>query len=287
MSMRRRPAMTLLEVLIAITLITMLLASLLTFFVQTTDVRERVRSDSARTRLVQNVFDRLRREFESTVAADTFAFPELQQFSGDRRSITFVTTPLPPDSSYAFAREAEWASGPAPRHDLRQITYQLWVDQEEDTEEGEPLVLGVLRTERRALDPVETQEDVAEGQDLKYIRHDLWAPELGYLEFRYYDGVQWSTTWNVPQGNRLPHLIQITVGFDSLLRDELEDQDLSEYPLEEYPLGPPTPSVNRFTTLVRLPAADEMFSARLSRLGDDVEEVYQSGGTEDGEGEEQ
>jgi len=157
------------------------------------------------------------------------------------------------------------------------VSYSLWLDPEEETDEGDPIVLGILRTERWAIDPAETAEDVAEGEDLIYERHDLWAPELGYLEFRYFDGIAWSTTWNVTEGNRLPHLIQITVGFDSLTRDDNEDIDLDEFPIEEFPLGPEVPNINRFSTLVRVPAADEMYWARLNKIGDEVEEQFTSG----------
>ncbi|MCK4343274.1 MAG: hypothetical protein KAY37_16290 [Phycisphaerae bacterium] len=277
--------MTLLEVVISIALIGLLLGALLSFFWQTVEIRKQAGHAAARTQIVKQMFAKITGELRNTVALEQVGFPDLEQFVGDRRSITFLTTPLPPEHSYVFFRESE--DNPAPRHDLLQVTYELWIDPEEETEEGDPLVGGVLRTERRALDPFETKETIPEGEDLLYLRHDLWAPELGYLEFRYFDGVEWSTTWNVSQGNRLPHLVQITVGFDSLLREDLEDQDLHEYPIDEYPLGPEESNPDRFTTIVRLPAADEMFSARLNRLSDEVEEIYEFGGLpgEEGEGE--
>ncbi len=278
MSRRRLRAMTLFEVVISIALIGMLLGSLTTFFHRTLTAREEVTREMDRTQLAQQMLLRMADELRGCIAREDLGY-ELTQFEGDRRSITFVTCPLPPTESYAFFRQSEYA--PPPRYDLREVTYELWIDPDDETDEGDPLVAGILRTEQRALLPYETEEDVPEGADLGWLRRDLWAPELGYLEFRYYDGVEWSTSWSVEQGNPLPHLVQITVGFDSLLREELDDQDLDQYPIEDedYELGPDVPDPDRYSLIVRIPAADEMFTARLYRLSSDVDEVYEFMGT--------
>ena len=285
---RRQPvrALTLFEVIISIALIALLLGSLLTFFWQTISIREQAAAAADRTQIVQQVLGHMADELRTSVAAEQIGFP-LQRFAGDRRRITFVTTPLPPTDLYAFYRESE--QRPDPRHDLREITYELWIDPEETTEDGEPLVGGILRTERRAINPSVSEEEVAEDEDLLYVRHDLWSPELGYLEFRYFDGVEWTTTWEVSKGNPLPQLVQITVGFVSLTKDELEDQDLEVYPIEQYPTGPDVPQPNHYSMIVRLPAADQMFTSRMNRIGGRVEELYQfvAPGAEAGTGEEE
>ncbi len=269
---RAARALTLLEVVISIALIAMLLGALLTFFWQTLTVRDQAVLAADRTQLVQQILGRMADELRGSVGLEQISFP-VEHFVGDRRRIRFLTAPLPPDESYAFYRESE--EHPAPRHDLREITYELWVDPDQTAEGGEPLVGGIVRTERRAIDPTIREEEVADGEDLLYLRHDLWSPELGYLEFRYFDGVEWTTRWQVTEGNPLPHLVQITVGFNSITRAELEDQDLQAYPIDQYPLGPDVPDFNRFSTIVRLPAADQMFGSRMKRLGEEVEELYQ------------
>jgi type II secretory pathway pseudopilin PulG len=289
-------ALTLLEVVISIALIALLLGALLTFFWQALLIRDQAERAADRTQLVQQVLEHMAAELRASVGVEKINFP-VQQFTGDRRSITFVTTLLPPAESYGFYRASELAYQPAPQQDLREVTYSLWIDPEETTEHGEPLVGGILRTERRALDPFLTEQEVPEDQDLLYLRHDLWSPELGYLEFRYFDGVEWTTRWEVTKGNPLPHLIQITVGFDSITKDELDDVDLEQYPLDRYPLGPDVPSPNRYSLIVCLPAADQMFGTRLNRLGQEVEEIYQfmapgagqpqGGGRTGGKGEEE
>lgn len=267
-----RRALTLLEVLISITLIALLLGALLTFFWQTLAARDVARRAADRTQLVQQVLNRLAGELRGCVGVDKVNFP-IRQFSGQRRSLTFVTAPLPAPDAYVFYTQAE--GRPHLPHDLREITYELWIDPDETTEEGEPLVGGILRTEREALNPYIPEEEVPENQDLLYVRRDLWSHELGYLEFRYFDGVEWHATWEVTEGNPLPQLVQVTVGFDSLTNAELEDQDLQSYPLDRYPLGPDVPYPNRYATVVRLPAADQTFSSRLHRLSDEVKEIYE------------
>jgi prepilin-type N-terminal cleavage/methylation domain-containing protein len=278
MSVRRgsaRRGLTLLEVVISVAIIALLLGSLLTFFFQTLTIREEAARLADRTNLVQQILQRMADEMQATIGVESVNFP-VTQFRGDRRSVTFLMAPLPPQESYALFRQAEEA--PPPRHDLREITYSLWIDPEETTEDGEPLVGGILRTERRVFDPFETEDDVAEEKDLQYLRRDLWSPELGYLEFRYFDGVEWSTRWEVTEGNPLPHLVQITVGLDSIRNDDLEDQDLEQFPLDQYPLGPDEPEPGRYRLIVRLQAADDRFTARARKLGDQVEEVYGFGG---------
>lgn len=265
-------ALTLLEVIISIALIGMLLGSLLTFFWQTLAARDQARRAADRTQLVQQVLGRIAGELRGCIGVDKIAFP-IQQFSGSRRAITFVTAPLPPSDSYTVLNATDTA--PILEHDLREITYQLWIDPDQTTEEGDPLVGGILRTERQAINPFIPEEQVPEDEDLLYVRRDLWSHELGYLEFRYFDGVEWSTTWEVTGGNPLPQLVQVTVGFDSLTKDELDDQDLHSYPLDRFPLGSDVPYPDRYATIVRLPAADQTFSSRLHRLSSEVKEVYQ------------
>lgn len=86
------------------------------------------------------------------------------------------------------------------------------------------------------------------------------------------------------EGNPLPHLVQVTVGFDSLTRDDLEDQDLERWSVADYPLGPEVAVPGRYSTIVRVASADAGFSARVNRLGGEVEQVFQFGGEmEEGE----
>ena len=273
MSSRRSGArgLTLFEVVISIALIALLLGTLLTFFWQTMSIREQVTRAVDRSQLAQQVLERMAAELRACVGLDKTGFA-VQQFVGDRRTLTFLTAPLPDKDQYAFYRESEVR--PPPQHDLREITYTLWVDPDKTTEQGDPLVGGIVRTQTRVLNPAVAIAELSEDQQAEYVRSDLWAPELGYLEFRYFDGAEWTTLWQVSEGNALPQLVQITVGFDSLTKDELDDRDLDKYPVARDPYGPPDQSNDRYSIIVQIPAADQTFSSRLERLANGTEEVY-------------
>lgn len=266
--------LTLLEVVISIALIALLLGSLLTFFWETLLVRDHVALALDRTQIVRQVLERMSAELRATLPYETVHFP-VARFNGDRRRVTFLTTPLPHANTNTYAYSGTGQEVPWPQHDLYEVTYELWVDPEDTTDEGEPLVGGILRTQRQAIQPMIPEDEVPEGEDVPYVRRDLWCHELGYLEFRYFDGVEWTTRWEVAEGNPLPQMMQITVGFDSLTRSELDDQDLSTYPIERYPLGPDVPNPDRYSMIVRFPAADPMFTSRVQRLANDIDEVYQ------------
>lgn len=280
-----RCALTLLEVIISISLIVLLLSAMLSFFWQVLDVRDAAVVAADRMQIARQVLSRLVTELRGCVGFEKFGFPidqplveedildEAEDIErpevpaetvplliGTRRSITFLTTTLPQEHQYDFFRED--ANPPPAQHDLTQVSYWLWVDPEETDEEGEPIIGGIVRTEKKTLN-----QFLVELEDPLDVRNDLWSHELGYLEFRYFDGVEWTTTWEVTEGNSLPQLIQITVGFKPCTSYELEDQDLEEYPIDQYPYGDDQEHPDRYSTIMRIPAADKFFSSRVQRVG--------------------
>jgi hypothetical protein len=185
---------------------------------------------------------------------------------GDRRRLSFLTTSLPHERQYEFI--GEFDDQPPARHDLTQVTYWLWIDTEDTGEGGEPIVGGIIRTEKQTLN-----QFLVEEQDPLNVRNDLWSFELGYLEFRYFDGVEWTTVWDATEGNSLPHMILVTVGYQPITQAELENLDLEvetenpfddEEDLAEHP--------DRYTAIVKVPAADRFFGARFERVGKQLAE---------------
>lgn len=254
--------MTLFEVLVSIVLIIMLLGAMLTFYWQTGEVREQAERIANRTQLARQVLERLASELRGCLGKEQLGFGQTeedqveQRLVGERRSITFMTTAMPERGQYRFYEESDEL--PPAVHDLRLLTYRLWVDPENTTEDGEPIVGGVLRTEMRTFNQFVVEED-----DPRDIRTDVWSHELGYLEFRYFDGVEWDTKWDITEGNSLPQLVEIIVGFDTISADELNDADLEQHPLTERPEFNP----NRYSTIVKIPAADKFFGSRFQRVG--------------------
>ncbi|MFQ5804872.1 MAG: type II secretion system protein J [Phycisphaerae bacterium] len=287
----RRHALTLLEVIVAIGLIAMLLGAMLTFFWQVIEVRDTTAEAAERMQIARQVLTRIAAELRGCLGHEELGFPIeqplveeefLDEFDeieeapvlaeqqvpllvGNRRHITFLTTTLPAEHQYDFFRESE--DPPPAQHDLTQLSYWLWVDPEETDENGDPIIGGIVRTEKKTLN-----QFLVDLEDPLDVRNDLWSHELGYLEFRYFDGVEWSVTWNVTEGNSLPQLIQVTVGFKPCTADELENRDLDDYPLEEYPYGDDLEHPDRYSIIVRIPAADKFFSSRIQRVGQQLSE---------------
>lgn len=258
-----RRALTLFEIIISIALISMLLSAMLVFFWQFMEVREQTALAADRTQIARLVMERIAAELRGCIGSDEIGFPTQhggKRLIGDRRSITFLTVTVP--DKHQYQSYDEFDDPPPAQHDLRQVGYSLWIDPEETTEEGDPIVGGLIRTELKTLNQFIVEED-----DPEQIRNDLWSHELGYIEFRYFDGVEWDTKWDITEGISLPQLVQITVGFDSITNYELDDEDLDEYPLDEFPLGDDLPHPDRYSTIVKIPAADKFFSSRIQRVG--------------------
>lgn len=261
--MRPARGLTLLEVIIAVSLMAVIMAALFLFYWQVLETRKEAAFQSNRTQLARQVLAGLEAELRGTIGVEQIGFPTTQgeqRLVGDRRSITFLTTAMPDKGQYAFRRERD--EPPPAQHDLRLVSYSLWVDPNNKTDDGQPVVGGIIRTEKKTLNQFVVEED-----DPLDIRTDVWAPELGYLEFRYFDGVEWDTVWDITEGNALPQLIQITVGYKNITQEELDDNDLQSYPIDEYPFGDATNRPDRYSVIVRLPAADKFFGSRVQRMG--------------------
>ncbi len=254
--------MTLFEVVIAVSIMVLLLAAMFAFLWQFMEGRKQASLAADQMMVARGVLEGIAEELRGCIGVDQVGFPmeQGQRLIGDRRSITFLTTAVPERGQYDFM--GEFDTPPPARHDLRQVGYSLWLDEENTGEDGEPIVGGIIRTEKKTLN-----QFIVDEEDPLDIRNDLWSHELGYLEFRYFDGVEWTTTWDLTEGNSLPHLIQVTIGFLPITRYEHEDQDLSDYPIDqpEYALGDDQPHPSRYSTIIRIPAADKLFFTRAER----------------------
>ncbi|MDX2198507.1 MAG: hypothetical protein SF069_05985 [Phycisphaerae bacterium] len=256
----RRRAISLLEVLISVTLAALLFTMYFAFTEQAMKSRDAAAARAEQTQIARQVLDRLSMELRGTLGMEQIGFPVQARLIGDRRTIKFLTTALPTPEQYRIYRQSE--DLPPGHHDIREIEYKLWVDSEKTTEAGDPVIGGIIRTEKQTLNQFLVDEEEPEQ-----LRQDLWSHELCYLEFRYYDGAQWSTVWDVTEGNSLPQLIMITVGFKAATQADLDDSDLETFPVDEYPFGDPMPHADRYSQIVRVQAADRFFSSRFQRVG--------------------
>ncbi|MBS0204724.1 MAG: hypothetical protein JSS49_17605 [Planctomycetes bacterium] len=123
--------------------------------------------------------------------------------------------------------------------DLRAVTYQLAI-----AGSGSP-VTGLIRTEgdRLAVQQVEEKGGTAATMS----GQQALSPEVNYLEFRYFDGRAWYTTWDSEESARLPRAVEVIIGFAP----------------SHTRLGPAlrvavSGSTNRFRTVVLIPIADPL-----------------------------
>ncbi len=262
----KRLGLTLLEVLISIALIVLMMSVAVTFFWQTAEIRAQARASADRTQLARQALGQIAAELRGCLGMDQVGFPVEQRLKGDRRNLTLLTTELPAETQYRFLAQDE--TPPPAQHDLTEVSYSLAVDTENLDDDGEPTVNGIIRTEKQTLNQYVIEED-----DPLQVRSEVWSPELKYLEFRYFDGVEWDIKWDVTEGNSLPQLVMITVGYEPITMQEYENTDIAGSELMQDPLGRDAePREDRYTTIVKVPSADKLFRPRMQRVGQQVRE---------------
>ncbi len=63
-------------------------------------------------------------------------------------------------------------------------------------------------------------EELSDAEQLG-AKRELYAPELKFIEFFYHDGNRWWDSWELKDGNTLPQMVMITVGYIPELPDDL------------------------------------------------------------------
>jgi len=262
----RRPArgMTLLELLLALGLITMVSSIMFLFYDVTLRSREHGRKVIYDGQLARTVAMKIAEEIRS---ANGFLVGVGAGVSGKERLITLQTVVLP--DKEVFLRKSI-KDDPLPAQcDIRQVRYYLAYDDEDTHEYPDgtqgPKPLGLVRAEIKTPFQTALIANRETGVNL-----DLFAPEMKYLRFRYFDGVEWLDRWDFSQGigsgglgNSLPQAVEVTVGYDELPPQEDDELDFNSPDLLPAPPEPYSPKT--YTVVVRLPQADVFFGSRLMR----------------------
>ncbi len=270
--MIRRRAFTLLEVILAMSLMVFFLAILFQFYRNTLASRQRGMASIQEAHLARVL---LRQISDEIRAAGGFVPGFGPGVIGDRYDLTVQTIGVP---SRELLRRRDRFEDPLPgQHDVKQVRYFIAWDEDIVDEEGIPYALGLVRQELKTLrqavivtgevDEVEVKQEDEEVE--RSFKLQLYAPEIKYVEFRYFDGAAWHRDWAITQGNALPQMIRVTLGYQTQMPEDLEiGFEEEDFEFEEDEIFPP----RSYTAYVRLVQADTFFGSRVTRAAADLAE---------------
>ncbi|MCP4245449.1 MAG: hypothetical protein GY778_00215 [bacterium] len=254
---RRVPAVTLVETLLAVSLMVTLMGIMYWFYGSTLETRE---DGLKRTRDVQLARVLLQRMAEEIRQASGNTAGYGVGLVGEKHGVS-VNTLVIPDRILGEKRSVfdEQVAG---QFDLQEVRYYIAWDEENPDENGDPRSLGLVRKVTKTFNRGvvfdfggEDEEDVEDEESLA-VKEELYAPEIKFLEFRYFDGASWWEDWQLGAGNTLPLMVRITLGYTALLPEDEEELDLVEDNfLRDEDERDPVPD-DQFTMFVRVLQAD-------------------------------
>ena len=316
----RRRGMTLLEVVLAMSILTLLSSMTYWFYASVLETRAEGTAATYNLRLSRVVLDRISQELRQATATSP---DQMAALLGDREHIVLSTLRLP--SKELSKNHPSRAEPPLAEYDLVKVEYSIVRHPEIQHEDGWDRSLGLARIERRIPRPTAPiqldengEEIVAEdetpvdgmafdeffledesedqgspdlGPDIQW--QELYAPEIRYLRFCYYDGHTWWDDWKVSSDNPMPQMVMITIGFeehppadDSMGLDEINEEFcecLGKDPVDCLPLQP-----DQYSTVVRITQSDPLFRSRVNRetqaIVDDINQGGEDENADDNEG---
>jgi hypothetical protein len=134
--------------------------------------------------------------------------------TGEAEKMEFITAGTPGPAAWYERRVTE--DPIPPEQDLRMVGYRLLIVEDEET--GDPIVLGLQRTEQKVMAPADAAE---EGS---HIHAAMVAPRIRFLRLSYFDGSAWTRSWD----SDLPLAVEIAVGAEPLPPETSPE----EYPYE-------------------------------------------------------
>ena len=316
----RRRGVTLLEILLAMSLLVTLTSMTYWFYSSSMETSRKGTTEADKLRLARVVLDRIATEIRQ---ANSATAEDRMGIRGEKESIAISTLRVP--TKEQSKKRSSRETPPPAEFDLVAVQYKIARHPDILHDDGYEMPLGLARVEvlipraetpgtPRAAgfsprDPQESQdgqtpppeetlldqlfsedgaedEDVSLGPDIQW--DELYAPEIRFIRFCYYDGYKWWDDWQVAGENPLPQLVQITIGFDShppcgeeFGQDKLNEEFcecLNKDPVDCEPLPR-----DQFSTIVRVTGADPLFRSRVSRESQSVIEQMATTKT-DGQG---
>lgn len=190
-----RRGFTLLEMILALGLTMMLVATSLAFFQQVVRMRAAAEAEMVRLAAARVVFDRLTQELRVAYHDPGRA----RGLTGTASQIEMLVTALPEPAAWI---DDELVRRPV-SSDLRRIRYRLAGGQLERIEQRQVVGSGDVRT------PSVTR----------------MTDQLRFVHFRYWDGQTWQHTWSA---GPLPAAVEVRLGAEPLP----DDTDIDDYPFD-------------------------------------------------------
>ncbi len=312
----RRRAVTLLEVILAMGLLVLLSSMTYWFYGSVLETRERGTIQTHKMRLIRVVLNRMAQEIRqaSLITAD-----KRVGIRGEAERIWLSTIRLP---SKELSKVRRTRDLPLPgEYDLAKVEYKIARDPDILAEKGNwELPLGLERIEiliprpdsaqtGEAFDDQEQviggaegdaqfEEQLAEAEFVDETEESgaqleprieweqLYAPEIRYLRFCYYDGRTWWDDWDVAGDNPLPQLVMVTAGFSGRAPIEKErgrdeyNEEFCQCLNRDPPDCEPLPR-DYFSTKVRVTQADPLFRSRITRETQSLMDEITSGTDEE------
>jgi len=253
---RPRRALTLLETLLATSLFAVLMGMMYWFYGATLETRD---DGLKRSRDVQLAWVLLARMAEEIRLASGSTPGYGVGLVGFEDSISVNTLVLPDE--IVNRRQSLGDEQIAAQFDLQEVRYYIAWDEENLDEEGNPRALGLVRRVTKTFNrgvyiDTDAEQEEVEDEEALAVKEELYAPEIKFLELRYFDGAGWWEDWQLTGGNTLPVLVRITVGFTPVLPEEYQEMDLVEDDFLRDEVEQEELEEDRFTIFVRPIQAD-------------------------------
>ena len=295
----QRPAVTLLEVTLAVGIIVPVMATVFMFYSNSLESNEQSTVRVRRVQLARVILDRITRELRQSTG---FSAGYGTGVFGTRHQIS-INTVVIPDKALIERPGLRNKRRPG-QFDLRQVDYYIAWDRVNLDQNNDPRALGLIRRERRTFNKLEPQELLEDGseetpdglaaggeaddeatpggvgrgvedvfddaleedldqEELEGAKRELYAPEIKYVEFLYHDGNKWWETWEISTGNALPQMVMVTIGYVPELPEDEEIEIIKDILADEDDIEPL--AEDRFMAIVRIPQADSFFGSRIQR----------------------
>jgi type II secretory pathway pseudopilin PulG len=215
---QRRSAFTLIEVLLAVSIIIGLLVVVLFFYQQAAQLRTELLTDTERSSAARLLMDKLTAELRAARAHTFYEVPLV----GDSTYLQFIATDLPSDTAWTGERLGRITR---PESDLKLVRYST------ETESSTTNILGLARAEEPLIELRKVAgSELLIGPSVSETNNSasvLITDQFHFIHFRYWDGAAWVDSWN---NTWLPSGVEISLGREPLPAE----METADYPYEVF-----------------------------------------------------